>query len=1081
MGADSFNEFSAIRESRAASAAVPFWQGAALSRKAVKAPRREIITFALDLTRLHSASDAPRTNAFMNRSPQPSHCGYSCRLVLAFLVLLSCMRVTAQIPWAWSNSLPQGNSLNSVAYGNGLYVAVGESGTTMVSADGAQWTVNPSLGPYTLNAVTYANGAFLAVGFNSGSASIVGSSVDGVHWTVNTSGFQSVSLPNALAYGMGVYVSAGGGGSIQYSVNGSIWNFASGGSSSLNAIAVGGGKFVAVGVNGYVAISSDGSTWTSQTVGNQTFDSIAYGNGQFVAVTNTGKIYVSADGVNWTLNTANIVSDYSIVFTSPLQTFGRVAFVNGQFMLPAGNAAVFTSSNGVQWTSHLLRTSSYLRATAYGVAGYVAVGTGGAIFTSTDGGNWTEQSASLVGQTIYAGAAGGGIYVMAGESGKISSSTDATNWAIRSSGTTKTLYGSAYGGSRFVVVGDAGVVRWSSNGTTWNAGASNTNLLLDAVTYGNGNFVAVGAAGVVLKSSDGAAWSVNSAGTTEALTGVTYGNGLFAAVSARGDVYTSPDAVTWTARNSGFASFLASITFAQSRFVAAGWGGTILTSTDGISWTMPTPATTQCLNSVIYNSSNAHFIASGSLAGFVSSTDGLTWTASSSYGGPVLALVAEPSGPTIRARPDGTTITVGSILAGESASSRTLTGTNLRGVTYGNSRFVTVGDWGAIFASSNGISWQNQASTPAFSGSSPSLASVAYAGGRFVAVGGSSSRDAILTSTDGLTWADHSKGTGNALLGVSYGNSRYVAVGNNGKILYSADSNTWTAATSGTTDNLLAVAYGNGVYVAVSSSSVLRSSDGIAWQNASFFAGKNVRFDQGVFIAINGLGIVTSSDGITWVTRASPSNFVNVTGYGSGLYLTLAAPADGVLTFLSRDTSTWYPSASSSPVSKAGLRSTAFDGNAFVAVGDNGSILRSAVTWPSLAQWRTIYYDTASNTGIAADAAMPLNDGVSNLMKYALGVDPRRNGIPSLPLGQILFDATAGSNYLTMTISRKAIAPGVTYVVEVSGDLATWRSVAGTDIAVLANTALLLKVRDNLPAGGSAPLSRFIRLRITNP
>ena len=77
-----------------------------------------------------------------------------------------------------------------------------------------------------------------------------------------------------------------------------------------------------------------------------------------------------------------------------------------------------------------------------------------------------------------------------------------------------------------------------------------------------------------------------------------------------------------------------------------------------------------------------------------------------------------------------------------------------------------------------------------------------------------------------------------------------------------------------------------------------------------------------------------------------------------------------------------------------------------------------------LAQWRNIFYDTAANQGDAADGAMPLNDGVPNLLKYALGVDPRQIGPGSLPAGQIEFDATTGSNYLTMTVNRKAIAPG---------------------------------------------------------
>jgi hypothetical protein len=562
---------------------------------------------------------------------------------------------------------------------------------------------------------------------------------------------------------------------------------------------------------------------------------------------------------------------------------------------------------------------------------------------------------------------------------------------------------------------------------------------------------------------------------------VAYGNGLFVTVSGKGEVFTSPDAITWTARNSGFANFLASVVFAQGRFVASGWAGTVITSTDGITWTTPTPATTQCLNSVIYNATNSHFIACGAAAGFVSSTDGLTWTQTSFYGGPALALIAEPTGQTVKTRANGFTINTGATLTGETAAVVAFTGLNLHAVGFGNSQFVAVGDNGAIFTSADGLSWSNEALVTTYSGSPPSLAGVIFAGGQWVAVGGVSA-DTILTSADGLTWVDHSKRTSNTLLSVSYGGGKYVAVGNSGKILYSTDGKTWTAATSGVSDNLLAVAYGNGVFVAVGgTSSIITSSDGITWQAKSFFAGQNVRFDNGLFVAINGTGITTSPDGVTWTARARPSNFVNATSFGNGIYLTVAATGDGVLTFVSRDTSTWYSVTSPCPMSVSGLRSIAFDGMQFVAVGDNGAILRATPSWPSLTQWRTVFYDTSANQGNAADTAAPINDHVPNLLKYAIGIDPRQNGAASLPTGQVLFDASTGANYLTMTINREGIAPGITYIVEVSADLTTWKSVPGTDVVYLSNTALLLEVRDNVPIPSSGSLSRFIRLRITDP
>ena len=70
------------------------------------------------------------------------------------------------------------------------------------------------------------------------------------------------------------------------------------------------------------------------------------------------------------------------------------------------------------------------------------------------------------------------------------------------------------------------------------------------------------------------------------------------------------------------------------------------------------------------------------------------------------------------------------------------------------------------------------------------------------------------------------------------------------------------------------------------------------------------------------------------------------------------------------------------------------------------------------------------------------------------------------------------AGYLTLTVNRAAIAPDVSYVVEVSGDLATWSSGA-PDTVTLVNSPAQLVVRDNVPAGTAG--ERYIRLTVTNP
>ena len=76
------------------------------------------------------------------------------------------------------------DALYSVAYGAGLYVAVGADGTIQTSPDGLTWTRRTSGIIDRLNGVTWSGAQFVAVG-DSGT---ILTSPDGVTWTRRTSG-----------------------------------------------------------------------------------------------------------------------------------------------------------------------------------------------------------------------------------------------------------------------------------------------------------------------------------------------------------------------------------------------------------------------------------------------------------------------------------------------------------------------------------------------------------------------------------------------------------------------------------------------------------------------------------------------------------------------------------------------------------------------------------------------------------------------------------------------------------------------------------------------------------------------------
>ncbi len=105
------------------------------------------------------------------------------------------------------------NNSNSVwsglSYGNGLFVAVAVGGSKKIitSTNGMTWTVRVMGVAYGLNSITFGNGLFVAVGNNS----IVTSS-DGINWTVGTS--STSDNWHSITYGGGVFVAVGGSGAI---------------------------------------------------------------------------------------------------------------------------------------------------------------------------------------------------------------------------------------------------------------------------------------------------------------------------------------------------------------------------------------------------------------------------------------------------------------------------------------------------------------------------------------------------------------------------------------------------------------------------------------------------------------------------------------------------------------------------------------------------------------------------------------------------------------------------------------------------------------------------------------------------
>jgi len=331
--------------------------------------------------------------------------------------------------WAWRPYEPPGTpagvnwspassgttqTLRGVGYGNGLFVAVGDSGTILTSPDGSTWTSRASGTTNPLYGVAWGGDKFVAVG---GSGTIL-TSPDGINWTSQNSGTTQ----------------------------------------NLFGVSYGGGQFVAVGASGTILTSPDGITWTSRTAANSLdLRGVAYGGGKYVAV--GGKyadfpdwystIQVSNDGVNWTETYSGWYMLYGVTYN------GTIYVAVGRPDAFSGDATILTSPDTTSWTERLANTSQTLTAVVWGNDKFVAVGGSGAIVTSPDGVSWTLRS-SGTSNPLYGVAWDGTTFVAVGGSGTILTSSAQTtpppgNWEIVQPDA---------GSTRYLVLHDTDVTDW---------------------------------------------------------------------------------------------------------------------------------------------------------------------------------------------------------------------------------------------------------------------------------------------------------------------------------------------------------------------------------------------------------------------------------------------------------------------------------------------------------------------------------------------------------------------------------------------------------------------------------------------
>jgi probable HAF family extracellular repeat protein len=247
------------------------------------------------------------------------------------------------------------SALNAVAFGAGLFVAVGDDGVILTSPDGEVWTPRVSGNIDRLAAIAFGNGRFVVARQNP--AAPILTSPDGITWApgavTNSDGTPQQSLAFAT-------------------------------------VAFGGGRFMTAGPlsQDIVLTSTDGISFHPVTVahypdpnapnGNLLF--LTYCDGQFFAIASSQGVYSSADGMKWKWRGTSA----SVLGTDGISNLSAVYGLAAYFSVDA--------AHNWQWAmapkDRYLNLSSNLRAVCYGAGVFVGVDASSGIWTSERGEYW---------------------------------------------------------------------------------------------------------------------------------------------------------------------------------------------------------------------------------------------------------------------------------------------------------------------------------------------------------------------------------------------------------------------------------------------------------------------------------------------------------------------------------------------------------------------------------------------------------------------------------------------------------------------------------------------------------------------
>lgn len=540
----------------------------------------------------------------------------------------------------WSEpTLRRYGGLFDIAYGGGLFVAVGFPGLVFTSPDGLSWTQRDSGVTATLWGVAYGGKTtkkFVAVGND---ATIV-TSADGITWS---------AVANNLHHTTG--------GTFDYSLK----DVAYGDADTFNYfVLVATNSSDSLGYAFYMSGDQDGSSWLpspaddSGYLNAERFNAVEFGSYQ-ATVTAVSSMHLVGESGLWAHVEEQMPGTlaFSVVSAGANTDHWRAVAFDGVDTLTLFGARIMTCSvstsckagaNG--WTEAARDSTVAAWAGTFAEGSFVAVGANETIELLASGESTfvEKHSAAPTPKYLYSAAQiGDRVVIPTGDNDYLFSDDGGSSFTTATLPMGKEAWEFRLLGDLVYGVGALSTIARSATGAqgSWTAATTTPgNLTLYSVAKGDGLYLASGIDGETFTSTDGLAWTHAAATAGHSINELAYDGTQFVAVTEDGHILTTEDGESWDDVHMDTVALRAA-TANGDRIVAAGLDGHIWVSADhGKNWSPSHLTPGLFINSVARFRGSYLVTAVG--AGFLSSEiwtsrDVNTWTRRREPGGAVAA------------------------------------------------------------------------------------------------------------------------------------------------------------------------------------------------------------------------------------------------------------------------------------------------------------------------------------------------------------------------------------------------------------------------------------------------------------